>query len=219
MPRAVVGAIVAAICFEFATQLPSGPVKIVLKVLPVATMAVWALSRRRDVGLLVGLSLCVHAVGDILIELPRKQWLIPAMSAFLVGHVLYITVFVRRAPERRVAGWATVAATLLILNAVGYGGWLTSRLSGPLSVAVPLYIAALTVMAVLAVRRDTGSVLPAIGGISFVVSDAMIAWRLFVMPDAAWLSLLTWPTYAAAQILIPLGIWHGTRARTTPAPC
>ena len=143
-------------------------------------------------------------------------WLptVPAMLLFFgLAHVCYIWLFWRLLAVRRVPPWAAVFAVWwIVLLAV-----LWPHLGG-LTVAVALYGLVLGGTAVAASRCHP---LVVWGGVFFLTSDSVLAFRLF-LPDAMpdWTSPLVMLTYCLGQGLIAAGVLAGVRARRplpTPA--
>jgi uncharacterized membrane protein YhhN len=127
---------------------------------------------------LVAAGLICSLAGDIFLMLPRDAFL-PGMVSFFLAHLLYIAAFTR--PH----GWsfAPVALALLAIFGVGYAVLLWPKL-GALRLPVLAYIAAILIMAWQAIGRWQVMGTPAagraaLGALSFVVSDASLAWDRF----------------------------------------
>ncbi len=155
---------------------------------------------------LVG-GLAASLAGDILLLPPAR--FVPGLAAFLVAHLAYLAAFllVPGDPAWLVVGLmagAVVAATvgrvlLRAARAAGLGG------------AVAVYLAVITVMAVVATR--TGEPAAIAGAWLFVTSDALLGWRRFRASDlererGGWRMLRTgvMVTYHLAQGLILLAL-------------
>ena len=125
---------------------------------------------------------------------------LPAMLAcFGAAHLLYIALFARQIRERPIPVWALVyAAWWGVMIAV-----LWPHL-GALLVPVIIYGAVLAGTAVFATR---GGPVTAAGGALFLVSDTLLALRLF-LPGISETSTGPWimATYCAGQGLLVLGI-------------
>lgn len=123
---------------------------------------------------------------------------------FGIAHLAYMWLFWRAVPRRRVPVWA-----------VGYAVWWLALLAilaphtGSLLLPVALYGLVLGGTAVLATR--CGPVI-AWGGAWFLVSDSILAFRLF-MPDLmpAWTSVAVMVTYTLGQGLIVYGVVRALR--------
>ena len=131
---------------------------------------------------------------------------LPMMLLFFgLAHLCYIPLFWRLLAVRRVPWWAgAYGAWWLVLVAV-LVPVILSRIGGaPLAVAVALYGLVLGATAVAASRCHP---IIALGGALFLVSDTILAFRLFV-PESmpAWTSPLVMATYCAGQGLIAAGV-------------
>lgn len=149
---------------------------------------------------LVAAGLIFSLAGDIFLMLPRDAFL-PGMVSFLVAHLLYIAAFTR--PN----GWALapLALALLALFGIGYSALLWPKL-GALRWPVLAYIAAILVMAWQAIGLWQTAETPAagraaLGALSFVASDASLAWNRFRRP-LRLAPLMVLGTYYLAQALI-----------------
>lgn len=144
-----------------------GPVRLV-KVVPALALAV-------PLGLLhplLGLGYVAWAGGDYFL-LDKEKGFVRGLASFLVGHLLVSGGALLRLPAE--AGrWELVAG--LVLAGVGMVALLWRGLRGPLRGAVPLYTAALVLMAAIVGQRDLGALA---GGLSFVFSDAVLGWQKF----------------------------------------
>ena len=136
-------------------------------------------------------------------------WLptVPMMLLFFgLAHLCYIWLFWRILAVRRVPLWAAVYAVWwVVLLAV-----LWPHLGG-LAIAVAIYGLVLGGTAVAATRCHP---LVVWGGVFFLASDSILAFRLFV-PEAMphWTSPLVMLTYCLGQGLIAAGVLVSVRAR------
>ena len=151
----------------------------------------------------IGLSWLGDGAGTFVPWLPT----VPMMLLFFgLAHLSYIWLFWRLLAVRRVPLWAAVYAVWwIVLVAV-----LWPHL-GSLSVAVALYGLVLGGTAVAASRCHP---LIVWGGVFFLTSDSVLAFRLF-LPDAMpdWTSPLVMFTYCLGQGLIAAGVLASVRAR------
>lgn len=120
------------------------------------------------------------------------------LGFFLVAHACYIALFLI-AFDRRASWWGLAAVPWFGMLLLGLGGKLGSYFA-PLA----LYGIVLGVMAVCATR---GTPLTALGGVLFVASDSMLAFRLFTEhlqgPVADFAIMLL---YVAAQAALVIGV-------------
>lgn len=182
---------------------------------PLATLLLAAMvwtTATRETGyrrwVLIGLLL--SALGDTFLMLPG-DWFVQGLLSFLVAHLSYLWAFRQRAAWlARLLPFASYAA---LAGAVLWALW--PGVPPALRVPVIVYVAALAAMAAQAaaiywIRRDRVSALAALGGASFLLSDALLAWNRFAEPiEAARLWVLT--SYWLAQWLIARSV-HGPEA-------
>lgn len=145
----------------------TGRVRLV-KVVPALALAV-PLARVHPA---LGLGYVAWAGGDFFL-LDKQKGFVAGLASFLVGHLL-VVLGSGPLPQAGLAGPAFLGA--LLLTGVGMVGALWRGLRGPLKVAVPLYTGALVAMAVTVGARDLAAFA---GGLSFVLSDAVLAWQKF----------------------------------------
>jgi uncharacterized membrane protein YhhN len=140
-----------------------------------------SLRYRRWIATGIGFSL----IGDVLLMLPGDLF-VPGLAAFLLGHLCFIAAFVG---DSRFA-----ARPFLLLASLGYGLinlWLLwDSIGAPLRLPVIVYVIVLTSMggqAMVRARsfsmigdpRTRGARLAAIGALTFMLSDSLLAWNRF----------------------------------------
>ena len=131
------------------------------------------------------------------------------LGCFGVAHLAYILLFARLVGERAVQRWA-----------VGYGVWWVAMVAvvgphaGALFPAVAIYGVVLAGTAAMATRCNA---VVALGGAFFLLSDSLLAVRLFV-PESApgWFGPGVMATYALGQGLIVAGLLRRDSAASTP---
>jgi len=162
-------------------------------------------------GLLLGLALLFSAAGDVLLAIERPHFFTYGLIAFLVAHVIYITLFARHLmslPDIAIVRW--IGALAVVAFAASMGTWLKPSLGG-MTVPVFAYITVITTMGVLAILAGFPTWLVIAGALLFMTSDSILAVNKFKMavPAAGY---LIWATYYAGQTLILLGV-VGSRLR------
>ncbi|HKX83627.1 MAG TPA: lysoplasmalogenase family protein, partial [Pyrinomonadaceae bacterium] len=113
-------------------------------------------------GILILAALGFSWFGDLFLLSLRNEFLLAGIVAFLIAHVAYAAAFVSRGidPIAFVIAlilWNTAAFFMLY--------WLWKYLAGYFRIAVPVYLAAITLMTALAVA--TNSPIAVIAGIAF----------------------------------------------------
>jgi uncharacterized membrane protein YhhN len=163
---------------------------------------------------LIVVGLAASLAGDVFLMLPRDRF-VHGLASFLLTHLLYGLAFAT-AP----AGLADAA---LLIGLLGVAAGIVRALwagLGQLRGPVLLYVAAIIGMSWLACVRwragaGAGGALAAVGALSFVLSDALLAldrFRRRIPHGRTWVLA----TYYAAQILIGLSV-RGTGSATPPS--
>ena len=202
---------VASVVYLVASTAVASDWLVVFKVASIAILA-WLGFR---VSKLLGAALTFGAIGDFLLGVHRigsfdaERLFLFGLGAFLVGHLVYIALFLGFLPRNwarhgflRELGVLAVLVTLWMVLAT------LQHALGPLLIAVIIYALVLATMAITALLAEFGNTLPAIGALCFVASDAMLAIAKFHGPFAGHGPLI-WITYYLAQLLIFLGIVRG----------
>jgi uncharacterized membrane protein YhhN len=158
----------------------------------------------------IALAFCL--VGDILLMLPRNLF-IPGLAAFLAGHACFIVGLLQpdSPPATRPfafssAGLALASGLVLLVEVVPATIILRSivrRRQGALVGPVCLYMGAILTMVVLA--TNVGRPAAAIGAVSFLVSDTLLATDRFVRPIRQG-TLMVHVTYHVAQVLLVVSL-------------
>lgn len=166
-------------------------------------VALLARSRLLASGLLFG------ALGDALLAWSPETFLYGAF-AFLIGHLFYITLFLRaglgagalKQPPRLLAAVALIGACVLMT-------WLLVPRDNPMFAPLAVYTGVLTLMAICSFTLPATRWLAMAGAVLFFISDGFVAWNMF-HPDpdptlAFWRSFAGWMIYWAGQAAICYG--------------
>lgn len=211
-------AVLLAALYIRVNQYGAPPVKLLLKTLAsLAFVCLGLLGAARAGGAyawLTWIGLILGAAGDVLLQFmdcrpkDREPFFRAGLGAFLIGHVFYIVAF---ALLGRVTGWAVLLAAVLFAAMFLLQFPARMDLKGQ---KVPVYayaavISVMTAFAVLSFGAGARGALVGLGGILFLVSDAILA-LIFFSPIREK-SLPTWNliTYYAAQILLAISIAVG----------
>ena len=144
--------------------------------------------------IIIGLFFCMLGDGFIAVSF------VAGLGAFLVGHLFYLTGFLKMSLINKVR----LAAILLIaLYSFFIGRQLIASLltegNEPLVIPVVAYILVISLMALSAIL--TGNIWATIGSILFVISDSILSWNMFVS-GIAYSDVFIMTTYYSAQFLI-----------------
>lgn len=160
---------------------------------------------------LVPVALLFGFIGDALLLYPdREKFFFAGLSAFGIGHVLYIIVFLGRIGVRPPLWIVAVAIVLYALGIVLMLRYLLPSLSEFLVIPCCVYMVLLSFMSLSAFVFALGSAGAAptvvfIGSLLFLVSDGVLAVATF-QRKMAYAPLLIMSTYIAAQSMIAFGL-------------
>jgi uncharacterized membrane protein YhhN len=160
----------------------------------------------------MALGLGLGAMGDWFLARRGERAFLAGMAAFGAGHLAYAGGMLSRGAELGFDGlsageWAVGFGLLGLVASTEV--WLAPR-TGAMRWPVRAYVAMIGVMGlVLIVLPDgNGADILRVGGALFILSDLLLALRLFVVTDTARqrvLSLTLWPVYWGGQALIGIG--------------
>ena len=211
-------AVLLAALYIRVNQYGAPPVKLLLKTLAsLAFVCLGLLGAARAGGAyawLTWIGLILGAAGDVLLQFmdcrpkDREPFFRAGLGAFLIGHVFYIVAF---ALLGRVTGWAVLLAAVLFAALFLLQFPARMDLKGQ---KVPVYayaavISVMTAFAVLSFGAGARGALVGLGGILFLVSDAILALIFFSLIRGKHLPTWNLITYYAAQILLALSIAVG----------
>lgn len=196
--------------------IPGDPfaVKLLFKLIPMALILAYAYlqmpAKKERVHWIVLGGLIFSAFGDGLLH-----WFVIGLSAFLIGHLFYLTAFFGRWNYALGRFW-----TLVPLLAFGayMGMTFTRALSGGadagLIVPVLAYIAVILTMTWAAIMTGQGWLI--LGSLLFTTSDAILAWNKFVA-SVPYAGVLIMVTYYSAQFFIAHSLQTIAGAPVSPA--
>jgi uncharacterized membrane protein YhhN len=162
--------------------------------MPLLTWWLWRTAGRDAKGILAGLMF--SWAGDVALQFDGQLWFITGMLFFLCAHICYITTFLREGARPK--AWVVAAYAVALIGSL----IVLWKPLGAMALPMSLYALALAAMATLAasVNWRVG-----LGGMLFLVSDFLIAFRVaetWTVPGPPlWVML----TYTAAQFLIVTG--------------
>ena len=198
----------ASIVFLLAGLYTSAGWPVIFKVASILPLALLGFRFNK----LLGAALTLGTVGDFLLGVPRlgslnsERLFLLGLGAFLLGHLVYIGMFSKFRPP---TWWKQNAArelgVIVVLVTLGLMLAVLQHELGPLLIPVAIYALVLAAMATSALLADLGTPLAAIGALSFVTSDAMLAVSKFRAPFPESTALV-WITYYLAQLFIFLGV-------------
>lgn len=194
-------ALIAVMGILYIFVIPDEPqaVKLLFKLIPMWLIIAYGYlqmpSKRKSCHWMIGIGLFFCMLGDGLLV-----WFIVGLSAFLIGHLFYVTAFISR--------WRFSASRFFMLIPIlAYASFMSWHLiqaliqadNYALAAAVLLYIIVISFMTWSAIM--TGNKLAMAGSVLFAVSDSILAWDRFVS-DIVFAGPLIMITYYSAQFLI-----------------
>ena len=207
MSRSLLAAATAASAVAFMgfvdrNEWYSAPAKIV----PIIFLILMVVGARGSNGLYswrVALGLCFSLIGDVLLEIEngRPMFFNGGLAAFLLGHIMYIRAFYL--DPQSLNRWVVL---LLSIFCCFIFSTLYPHLAPELVAPVFFYALTITLMALFALSRqssDNSWKLGAIGALTFVCSDTVLAMNRFVGP-VSYADTIIMMTYYLGQFNIAL---------------
>jgi len=157
-------------------------------------------------------ALIASAFGDFFLAFGKK-WLLPfGILSFLIAQLTYVLMFAAIwffSGDNSPLWPRYLAMAAVIATSIGFLIWMTPKL-GWMALAVVPYAIAITAMGVAAMWLPWPAWPAALGAVSFIVSDFVLAAELFRLPADSPARRVTgpvvWWTYVAAQMLIVAGM-------------
>ncbi|WRP07481.1 lysoplasmalogenase [Rossellomorea aquimaris] len=182
--------------------IPAEPLalKIVFKLIPMLLIILYAfrqLPARPAPAMrliIIGLFFCMLGDGFIAVSF------VAGLGAFLVGHVFYLTGFIKmsRTNMTRLASIFPIGLYSFFIGRQLITALQTEGNDG-LVIPVVAYMLVISLMALTAILTD--SLLATAGSILFVISDSILSWNMFVS-TIPYSDVLIMTTYYSAQFLI-----------------
>jgi uncharacterized membrane protein YhhN len=196
----------AALIFWISAMMPPYPGRWIIKWLAIVTLAMIVWHQRRSVQeIWLTAALLCHSAGDVLLEIDRTGLFLPAVGAFLCGHVLYFVAFW---PDARVVHRLSLMDKSLVLTVAAFGlamgTILCPHLPKSLMLPIVIYMLVISAMAITAIVANYSPKWVAAGALLYLFSDALLGFDTFVRPLALGVYLV-WPAYYLGQLLIGLG--------------
>jgi uncharacterized membrane protein YhhN len=198
----LLASIAAATAFYFLSDNPvfEGTWGLVAKGASVGLLALYALLRvphgkHRGDGLLLVVALMLAAAGDVAIELD----FLTGGALFAAAHVVAVGLYLRNLHKRPSPVQKLIGASLLLGTPL-----VSYLLSGAIEIAI--YAAFLGAMASAAWMSHYPRYRVGTGAVLFVLSDWLIFARQSPIDLEPANTILIWPLYYAAQIMIATGI-------------
>ncbi len=191
---------------------PVSPLRTVIKIMPVAALALIAYlsGPRHGAALLLPAALALSAVGDGFLAGDPKRWLPLGLASFLIAHLIYVALFWSAggssAPSEPVRLVLILAAPI---GGVGMLAWLWPHL-GAMRGAVSAYVGAIVAMLATSLLLPWTAWPVMVGALAFMASDAILSADLFRSARIAGSERMSayaiWALYYGGQAAIALGL-------------
>jgi uncharacterized membrane protein YhhN len=186
------------------------PASVLVKGLAVGPLAVLAFISGSPI---LGVALALSTAGDVLLDLDPQRLFVFGLGSFLIAHLVYIGLFIRKRRRPMVLNAAQELAVILVLfYSVGVSTWLAPSL-GSLVAPVAIYMCAITAMVEWAILARFANPWVAIGAVLFLISDSLLAIHRFKTP-VPYRDFLVWSTYYLGQYGIAMGVLSSSIKRT-----
>lgn len=202
MRAVLVAAMLAGVSFlvPVATGM-EGPMMIAWKGAGVALLALWCALQAKSVdGWLITAVMAFGALGDVLLETHGLEF---GATAFAIGHILAITLYLRNrrattTGSQKLLALVTPPASIAIVWAMlsAQPGWWHAA----------IYTLFVAVMAATAWISRFPRYWTGIGAMAFLASDLLIFARMGPLAGAAWAGIAIWALYFGGQALIAIGV-------------
>jgi len=190
-----------ALTFIASLNIRPYPGDFIIKAIPVLSLALLAFLKIPGIkGKLLGIGFLFSDLGDILLELDRSAYFVFGLAAFLIAHIFYITIFIRKPVLLK-------PRSIIVLVIIAYGIVLGNILIphlGSMMIPVVAYLIVILTMGISASMGSDNHFFIIIGACLFILSDSIIAVNKFLMPvpfSSFWIMTI----YYSAQFFIISG--------------
>lgn len=198
----VIAVAAAAAYFIIRDEHQLGAVRVAVKMAFAGSLALWMLPQSRWFAAVLGLA----SIGDGLID--ANIYL--GAAAFIAAHIGAIGFYRRWLRPSPSASQRMAAAAFLVLTPVIA---LLVLPQPPDLIGALVYAPIVGAMAAAAWLSRFSRYRTGVGAVLFVVSDLLIFAQPGALAGSAAPALLIWPLYAAAQVMIALGVARGLKSR------
>jgi hypothetical protein len=191
------------------TQLPQSFLLIVV------ALIVWIAAVRTTplstLGLLAAFGIACGFLGDLFMAnvFDQQDHVLYGMVAFAIGHLFYMLGFREIALAFDLHALGSYALALVVMWGVAVTIWFLmvrsptgDRTMQIAALVYALFLASMAAYALGLALQESAFWPLAIGGVLFLISDALIAARLFGGRRFAYMGDVIWATYIIAQVLI-----------------
>lgn len=200
---AVLAFLFTSIVYLVVVSFISYPLTTFLKPIPIACLIIGVVQSNllRSAKILMVLALGFSLVGDIVLTLPIQLVLEFGIGCFFLAHCCYITLFLK-SYQYRIAHIIYFSPVLLFSAIFSY---IILPHLGTMLVPVIGYFFVLILMVFTAFQVKNQCLVIALGALSFLLSDSILSYNLFVMPELN-VRVVVMLSYYFAQLLLTLGL-------------
>ena len=164
----------------------------------------------------LALALLLHCAGDVFLMLPDSFVLFASgLACFLVGHIFYISIFIRKGVFRGVSLFTIILIILATISTI-MALVLMFKFEGPIKYPVFIYGSMLLFLSmcgfsgVFNLRKEVYW-FAGLGALLFLFSDFMVAWRSLLGHSFQGMGFWIMLTYVSAECLIVTSIVRSNR--------
>jgi alkenylglycerophosphocholine hydrolase len=177
------------------------PGDFIIKAVPVLSLALLAFLKIPGIrGKLLGSGFLFSDLGDILLELNRTDYFVFGLAAFLIAHIFYIALFMRKPVFKKSR---LIIVFIIVAYGVVFGSVLIPNL-GSMMIPVVAYLVVILFMGISASLGSNNHSFIIFGACLFILSDSIIAVNKFVTP-IPFSSFWFMTVYYTAQFFIMSG--------------
>lgn len=164
----------------------------------------------------LAIALLLHCAGDVFLMLPDSFVLFASgLASFLVGHIFYISIFIRKGVFRGVSLFTIILIVLATLSTI-MALVLMFKFEGIIKYPVFIYGSMLLFLSMCGFSgvfnlRKGVYWFSALGALLFLFSDFMVAWRSLLGHSFTGMGFWIMLTYVAAECLIVTSIVRSNR--------
>lgn len=180
----------------------SFPLTTFLKPIPIICLIIGVLQTDliRWAKILIITALGFSMLGDIVLSLPIKLQVELGIGCFLLAHCCYIFLFLNNYKFN-------LSHLFYFLPVILYSCFILYIILpnlGTLTIPVIIYFCIILLMVFSAFQVKSQRLMMAVGGISFLLSDSILAYNMFVLPQVDMIIVIMFDYYLA-QLLLTLG--------------
>jgi uncharacterized membrane protein YhhN len=199
--------VAASVLYAIIVNTRPTPIRTAVKTLAVGLLAALVFTENGP-PLLFG-ALVLSAFGDACLSREGDRMFLAGLAGFLAAHLLYVALFWLRGGGTAVMSaepWCIGVGVVMVVVALVMLLLLWRRVKPAFRLPILAYEIAVLAMGFSALTLAAPTVFA--GALLFMVSDALLATERFVIsaisPHRAWLRVVVWLLYYAAQLVITL---------------